>query len=325
MSRHRHREDFDRALDRLGAEGWQVVDAERFESDTESSGLLSPPSGLAEHFGPNGVLAEDVILRWRGCVPSMIQSAFAREGLVVSVPGQGAENYDALLDMDKDELSREYEASLKALLAAVHGTNKPEEGAVTCLATGRSSDLCRITEAFDRLVEHGYIAEPALWPTTSGCWEHVHNQTKDGQSRKAVFWNTQSHEDCFDHRGDLVGELHVHWAGNRDLIAEILADTGLAVKVPKNEGTTFLLHPIASIASTDMVDVVLESAGDNHIQVIKVARQVVSDLGIVEARKLVQNAPKPIMEKVAKWVAKAAKEKLEAAGAKITLKRSSVE
>jgi ribosomal protein L7/L12 len=325
LSRYPHREDFDRALDRLGAEGWQVVDAERFESDTEASGLLSLPSGLADHFGPNGALVKDIILRWRGCVTSMLQSAFAREGLVLSVPGQGPKNYDALLDMDKDELARAYEASIKALLAAEHGTDKPKEGTGTCLATDGSSDLCRITEAFGRLVEHGYIAEPALWPTTSGCWEIVYNQTEDEQSLKAVFWNTQNHEDCFDHRGDLVGELHVHWAGNRDLISEILADTGLAVKVPKNEGTTFLLQPIAFIASTDVVDVVLESAGGNQTQVIKAVRQVVSGLGIMEAKKLVENAPKPILEKVHKWVAEAARKKLEAAGAKITLKRSCVE
>ncbi|MGW0436385.1 ribosomal protein L7/L12 [Micromonospora sp. NPDC003197] len=325
LSRPPHREDFDRALDRLGTEGWQVVDAERFESDTEASGLVSPPSDLADYFGPSGAMVKDVILRWRGCVPSMLQSTFAREGLVVSVPGQGPENYDYLLDMDKDELARESEASMEAFLAAAHGTSKPEEGAITCLATDRSSDLCRVTEAFNRLVEQGYIAEPALWVTTSGCWQRVYDQTEDEQSLKAVFWNTQNHEDCFDHRGDLVGELFVHWAGSPELIAEILADTGLTVKAPRSEKTTFILQPIDLISPTGAVDVVLESAGDNHIQVIKAVRQVDSGLGIMDAKKLVENAPKPILKKVGKWVAEAAKEKLEAAGAKVTIKRSSDE
>ena len=70
----------------------------------------------------------------------------------------------------------------------------------------------------------------------------------------------------------------------------------------------------------DEFDVVLESAGEKKIQVIKVVREVVSGLGLKEAKELVESAPKPVLEKVAKEAAEAAKEKLEAAGAKITLK-----
>ncbi|AXX33947.1 50S ribosomal protein L7/L12 [Actinosynnema pretiosum subsp. pretiosum] len=70
----------------------------------------------------------------------------------------------------------------------------------------------------------------------------------------------------------------------------------------------------------DEFTVVLESAGDKKIQVIKVVREVVSGLGLKEAKELVEAAPKPILESVAKDVADAAKEKLEAAGAKISLK-----
>ena len=67
-------------------------------------------------------------------------------------------------------------------------------------------------------------------------------------------------------------------------------------------------------------DVVLEAAGDKKIQVIKVVREVVSGLGLKEAKELVESAPKAILEKIAKDAAEAAKEKLEAAGAKITVK-----
>ncbi|EME19315.1 50S ribosomal protein L7/L12 [Rhodococcus triatomae] len=70
----------------------------------------------------------------------------------------------------------------------------------------------------------------------------------------------------------------------------------------------------------DEFDVILEGAGDKKIQVIKVVREVVSGLGLKEAKDLVEGAPKPILEKVAKEAAEAAKEKLEAAGAKITVK-----
>ncbi|MDT2008865.1 50S ribosomal protein L7/L12 [Rhodococcus jostii] len=70
----------------------------------------------------------------------------------------------------------------------------------------------------------------------------------------------------------------------------------------------------------DEFDVILESAGDKKIQVIKVVREVVSGLGLKEAKDLVEGAPKAILEKVAKDAADAAKEKLEAAGAKISVK-----
>jgi large subunit ribosomal protein L7/L12 len=67
-------------------------------------------------------------------------------------------------------------------------------------------------------------------------------------------------------------------------------------------------------------DVVLEGAGDKKIQVIKVVREVVSGLGLKEAKELVEAAPKPLLEKVTKEAAEAAKEKLEAAGAKVSVK-----
>ena len=76
----------------------------------------------------------------------------------------------------------------------------------------------------------------------------------------------------------------------------------------------------AAAEEQDEFDVILESAGDKKIQVIKVVREVVSGLGLKEAKELVESAPKPVLEKVAKEAAEAAKEKLEAVGAKISLK-----
>lgn len=66
-------------------------------------------------------------------------------------------------------------------------------------------------------------------------------------------------------------------------------------------------------------DVVLEGFGDNKIQVIKVVREITS-LGLKEAKELVEGAPKAIVEGAKKEDAEAAKEKLEAAGAAVTLK-----
>ena len=70
----------------------------------------------------------------------------------------------------------------------------------------------------------------------------------------------------------------------------------------------------------DSFDVVLEGDGGKKIQVIKVVREVVSGLGLKEAKELVEAAPKAVLEKVTKEQAEAAKEKLEGAGAKVSLK-----
>ena len=66
-------------------------------------------------------------------------------------------------------------------------------------------------------------------------------------------------------------------------------------------------------------DVVLEGFGDNKIQVIKVVRELTS-LGLKEAKEVVEGAPKAVLEGAKKEDAEAAKEKLEAAGAAVTLK-----
>ena len=67
-------------------------------------------------------------------------------------------------------------------------------------------------------------------------------------------------------------------------------------------------------------DVILESAGEKKIGVIKVVREIVSGLGLKEAKDLVDGAPKPLLEKVKKEAAEEAKAKLEAAGATVTVK-----
>ncbi len=79
---------------------------------------------------------------------------------------------------------------------------------------------------------------------------------------------------------------------------------GAAAAEPAEEKTSF--------------DVVLEGYGDQKIQVIKAVRELTS-LGLKEAKDLVESAPKPVLEGVKKEEAEAAKEKLEAAGAAVTL------
>ncbi len=69
----------------------------------------------------------------------------------------------------------------------------------------------------------------------------------------------------------------------------------------------------------DEFNVVLDAAGDKKIQVIKVVRELVSGLGLKEAKDLVEAAPKAVLEGVDKAAADAAKTKLEDAGAKVSL------
>ena len=66
-------------------------------------------------------------------------------------------------------------------------------------------------------------------------------------------------------------------------------------------------------------DVVLTSVGDKKINVIKVVREL-TGLGLKEAKEVVDNAPKPIKEKVTKEEAEAMKAKLDEAGASVEIK-----
>jgi len=95
---------------------------------------------------------------------------------------------------------------------------------------------------------------------------------------------------------------------------EVTAAAPVAMAMPGQ------LAPVEAEPEQDEFDVVLEGAGEKKIQVIKVVRELVTGLGLKEAKDLVEAAPKPILEKVTKEQAEAAKTKLEEAGAKVTLK-----
>lgn len=76
----------------------------------------------------------------------------------------------------------------------------------------------------------------------------------------------------------------------------------------------------APVEEKDAFDVELSDAGANKIAVIKALREVATDLGLKEAKDVVDGAPKVIKEGVKKEDAEAMKKKLEEAGAKVTLK-----
>jgi len=72
-------------------------------------------------------------------------------------------------------------------------------------------------------------------------------------------------------------------------------------------------------AEQDEFDVILEASGDNKIPVIKEVRAL-TNLGLKEAKDLVEGAPKPVLEKVNKETAEKAKAALEGAGATVSVK-----
>ena len=77
--------------------------------------------------------------------------------------------------------------------------------------------------------------------------------------------------------------------------------------------------PAAAAEEQTEFDIILESAGEKKIEVIKAVRAI-TGLGLKEAKDLVEGAPKPLKEGVAKAEADEIKKKLEAVGAKVELK-----
>ncbi|MDA0371901.1 MAG: 50S ribosomal protein L7/L12 [Actinomycetota bacterium] len=77
--------------------------------------------------------------------------------------------------------------------------------------------------------------------------------------------------------------------------------------------------PAAAAEEKDEFDVILTDAGAQKIQVIKVVREL-TNLGLKEAKDLVDGAPKPLLEKVSKDDADKAKAKLEESGASVEIK-----
>jgi large subunit ribosomal protein L7/L12 len=103
---------------------------------------------------------------------------------------------------------------------------------------------------------------------------------------------------------ELVKALEVKFGVTAAPVA--VAGVAAAAAAPAEEKTEF--------------DVVVTDAGANKISVIKAVRELKSDLGLVEAKNLVEKAPALILEGAKKEDAEAAKAKLEAAGAKVELK-----
>ena len=105
---------------------------------------------------------------------------------------------------------------------------------------------------------------------------------------------------------NLVKALEERFGVSAAAVAAPAAGGAAAAAAPAEEQTEF--------------NVELTDAGANKLNVIKAVREIVAGLGLKEAKDLVDGAPKVVKEGVAKDEAAKIKEKLEAAGAKVTIK-----
>jgi len=78
--------------------------------------------------------------------------------------------------------------------------------------------------------------------------------------------------------------------------------------------------PAAAAEEKSTFTVVLLTAGNNKLGVIKAVREILPNLGLMDAKKLVESAPKDLLADVKKEVAEEAKKKIETAGGKVELK-----
>ncbi|WP_448331322.1 hypothetical protein [Streptomyces sp. DSM 41534] len=197
------RQKMERAIGRLRSAGWRVL---REEQSFGSGPVLVFPQ-VDRFFNEDGSLRDDLSFEWIEGLASRVQTAFAREGLVIRIPLE------------------------------------QESGVAVCVADrAPDSDLCRIVQSFRELEANGYIAEPDFSLTTSGGWEDVHQRVRG--DLKAIFWISQAHVDCFDDEGNLVDDLPLQWAGDAAAIAEALRGTGLLVETPEIADITFFIGPV---------------------------------------------------------------------------------
>jgi large subunit ribosomal protein L7/L12 len=114
-----------------------------------------------------------------------------------------------------------------------------------------------------------------------------------------------------------LGKLTVLEAA--DLVKKLEEEWGVSAAAPVGVAA----GPAADAAPVEEkteFDVILTGDGGNKIGVIKVVREVVSGLGLAEAKKLVESAPIAVLQAVSKDAAEAAKKKLEEAKATIEIK-----
>ncbi len=203
-----HREQFNLVIDLLKGAGWQILPVTRSDSPHPKGPTLLI-SNIDRYFNSSNDMTDDMDLTWRGAPGAPLQVAFAKHQIVAGV--------------------------------GLH----VEAGTLTCYADRvGDSDLCRIINSFALLKKEGYLAEPCFSATSTVGWETIYGQ-QDEQDARAVFWNIQSHEDCFVDDGTLIDDLPMQWSGDPQVIAEALSSSGLDVTMPESTRGTFYISPLA--------------------------------------------------------------------------------
>ena len=105
-----------------------------------------------------------------------------------------------------------------------------------------------------------------------------------------------------------------------DLVKALEEKFGVTAAAPVAMAAGPVVAAAAPVEEKTEFNVILVSDGGKKINVIKTVRELNSSLGLKEAKDLVDNAPKPVLENVDKAVAEDAKKKLEEAGATVELK-----
>ena len=127
---------------------------------------------------------------------------------------------------------------------------------------------------------------------------------------------------------DITKDQVIDWLSNQtvlevaDLVKELEEKWGVSAAAPvavAAAGGAASGGGDAAAEEKDEFDVILTEAGSNKIAAIKEVRAI-TGLGLKEAKELVEGAPKPVKEGVAKDEAEEIKKKLEAAGSKVELK-----
>src|SRR5207237_932750 len=104
-----------------------------------------------------------------------------------------------------------------------------------------------------------------------------------------------------------------------ELVKMLEEKWGVSAAAPVAVAAAHAAHAAEAAAEKTEFEVVLAAVGDKKVEVIKVVKDI-TGLGLIEAKKLVDEAPKPIKSNVKKAEAEEIKGKLEAAGAKVELK-----
>jgi len=115
---------------------------------------------------------------------------------------------------------------------------------------------------------------------------------------------------------EIEGLTVVEMADLAKYLEEKFGVSAMPVAAPVAAGAA----PAAAAEEKTAFTVVLTASGDNKLGVIKAVREILPNLGLMDAKKLVESAPKDLLTDVKKDQAEEAKKKVEAAGGKVELK-----